>query len=147
MTELRDDQWQKLAPMLHGKAGDPGAKGRDNRLFIEAVLWISGGQQLWINVPLRFGNWNTIYMRFRRWNEDGIWHQLAIKLQDDPELFTLFGNIARYAEGRSRQLKKKAYKRSRRETYQKHLKHVVDSKLRGPDEEDSTLHWLRLVSA
>jgi transposase len=37
---LRDDQWKRLEPLLPGKAGDRGATGRDNRLFLEAVLWI-----------------------------------------------------------------------------------------------------------
>jgi putative transposase len=36
---LNDTQWERIAPELSGKAGDPGSSGRDNRLFIEAVLW------------------------------------------------------------------------------------------------------------
>ncbi|AIY42950.1 Mobile element protein [Collimonas arenae] len=146
MKELRDDQWQKLAPMLHGKDGDPGAKGRNNRLFINAVLWISSEKRQWIDIPLHFGNWNTVYMRFRRWNEDGNWHKLAVKLQDDPELSALFGDIARYGEQCYRQLKNKTSRRSSREIYQNHIKHAVGKKLRGQEEDDSTLHWLRLVS-
>ena len=39
-TMLRGDQWERIAPLLPGKASDPGRTARDNRCFIEAVLWI-----------------------------------------------------------------------------------------------------------
>jgi transposase len=38
---LNDGQWERIAPQLPGKKGDPGATARDNRLFVEAVLWIA----------------------------------------------------------------------------------------------------------
>src|SRR3712207_8478051 len=34
--------WEKVAPLLPGKLSDPGATARDNRLFLEAVLWRGG---------------------------------------------------------------------------------------------------------
>ncbi len=37
---LSDAQWERVAPLLPGKAGDPGRSGTDNRRFLEAVLWI-----------------------------------------------------------------------------------------------------------
>ena len=37
---LRDDQWDRIKGLLPGKRGDPGATAGDNRLFMEAVLWI-----------------------------------------------------------------------------------------------------------
>ncbi|MGH6678471.1 MAG: IS5/IS1182 family transposase, partial [Bradyrhizobium sp.] len=36
---LSDEQWQRVAPLLPGKVGDPGRSGGDNRGFLEAVLW------------------------------------------------------------------------------------------------------------
>jgi hypothetical protein len=44
-TVLRNDQWERIAPELPGKAGDPGVTARDNRLFVEAVLWIGPGHR------------------------------------------------------------------------------------------------------
>jgi hypothetical protein len=37
---LTDAQWAKMAPHCLGKPGGPGRRGSDNRLFVEAVLWI-----------------------------------------------------------------------------------------------------------
>ncbi len=39
--KLKDEQWERLAPELPGKVGDPGGTAEDNRLFVEAVLWIA----------------------------------------------------------------------------------------------------------
>jgi hypothetical protein len=39
---LKDRQWQRMQPHLPGKASDPGGTGADNRLFVEAILWLAG---------------------------------------------------------------------------------------------------------
>jgi hypothetical protein len=38
---LNQEEWERIAPELPGKIGDPGATASDNRLFVEAVLWIA----------------------------------------------------------------------------------------------------------
>src|SRR5512134_2627139 len=38
---LNDAQWERIAPLLPGKEGDPGRSGENNRLFVEAVLWMA----------------------------------------------------------------------------------------------------------
>jgi len=48
---LRDDQWKKLEPRLPGKAGDRGAGARNDRLFLEAVLWIVRTGSPWRDLP------------------------------------------------------------------------------------------------
>ena len=36
---LRDDQWERIKDFLPGRPGHVGANARNNRLFVEAVLW------------------------------------------------------------------------------------------------------------
>lgn len=48
---LRDDQWERLAPHLPGKSSDRGVTARDNRLFIEAILWIARTGSPWRDLP------------------------------------------------------------------------------------------------
>ena len=36
---VTDDIWARLEPHLPGKKSDSGVTGKDNRLFLEAVLW------------------------------------------------------------------------------------------------------------
>lgn len=38
--ELTNDQWERIANFVPGKKGDKGRAGEDNRLFVDAVLWI-----------------------------------------------------------------------------------------------------------
>jgi len=37
---LRDDQWERMEPLLSGSASNCSVTGKENRLFLEAVLWI-----------------------------------------------------------------------------------------------------------
>ena len=57
----------KVAPLLPGKASDPGATARDNRLFLEAVLWRVRTGAPWRDLPGDFGRWTSVFQRFRRW--------------------------------------------------------------------------------
>ena len=82
---LSDCQWERIAPELSGKAGDPGGRGRDNRLFIEAVLWIARTGSPWRDLPEEFGKWFTVYTRFWRWSQKGVWERVFKALCDDPD--------------------------------------------------------------
>ena len=55
-----DAAWEKVAPLLPGKASDPGATARDNRLFLEAVLWRVRTGAPWRDLPGDFGRWNRV---------------------------------------------------------------------------------------
>ncbi|CAN5856269.1 hypothetical protein BH23PLA1_BH23PLA1_20680 [soil metagenome] len=71
--EIKDEDWDRIKDLLPGKAGDPGVTAKDNRLFVNAVLWIAKTGAPWRDLPERFGNWNSVYRRFTRWAQKGIW--------------------------------------------------------------------------
>ena len=83
--EITDQQWQRVAHLLPGKVGDVGQSAADNRLFINAVLWIARSGAPWRDLPERFGLWNSVYRRFRRWAKAGVWQQVFVDLQE-PDL-------------------------------------------------------------
>ena len=62
-----DAQWAKMEPHWLGKPTDPGRSGSDNRRFVEAVLWIVRTGSPWRDLPACFGNWNTVFKRYRDW--------------------------------------------------------------------------------
>ena len=82
---LSDAQWKRIAPLVPGKAGDPGRSGRDNRQFVEAVLWVARTGAPWRDLPDDFGNWFTVYTRFWRWAQKRVWEHLFKALSDDPD--------------------------------------------------------------
>jgi putative transposase len=84
-TCLTDAQWERMALLTPGKPGDPGATGRDNRRFVEAVLWIARTGAPWRDLPAEFGNWNSTWRRFDRWSARGVWERLFAAMADDPD--------------------------------------------------------------
>lgn len=74
--ELADDQWEAIQNLLPGKANDPGRTAQDNRLFVNAVLFVLKTGIPWADLPERFGNSNSVWRRFDRWCEKGIWEQV-----------------------------------------------------------------------
>ena len=87
--ELTDAQWARIAKLVPGKEGDKGRHGEDNRLFVDAVLWVSRSGAPWRFLPDEFGKWNSVYTRFMRWSRTGRWESLFKALADDPD----FGHI------------------------------------------------------
>src|SRR5438128_2211721 len=86
--EITDQQWHAIKDLLPGQEGDPGATAKDNRLFINAILWIAKTGAPWRDLPERFGNWNSVFQRFNRWCKSGVFPSIMEKLQD-PDLGVL----------------------------------------------------------
>jgi transposase len=82
---VSDAVWEKVAPLLPGKASDRGVTAKDNRLFLEAVLWRVRTGLPWRDLPGEFGNWNSIFQRFRRWVRAGVFERLFEQLSGQPD--------------------------------------------------------------
>jgi transposase len=80
-----DAQWERIAPLLPGKEGDPGRSGEDKRLFIEAVLRLVRAGAPWRDLPERFGKRYSVWKRFRRWALKGVFEQIFAALSQDPD--------------------------------------------------------------
>ncbi len=83
--ELSDGQWERIAPLLPGKPGDRGRSGRDNRLFVNGVLWVLRSGARWEDLPERYSKWKTTHKRFTRWAKSGVWEKVFNSLTGDPD--------------------------------------------------------------
>ena len=81
--ELSDVQWQRIAHMLPGKPGDRGRTAADNRLFVNAVLWVLRSGAWWQDLPERYGKWKSVHKRFSRWAKAGVWERIFAELTKD----------------------------------------------------------------
>jgi transposase len=82
---LSDAHWDRIKGLLPGRPGQTGWLAGDNRLFVDAVLWIARTGAPWRDLPERFGNWNSAWRRFDRWARKGTWAAVFEALQD-PDL-------------------------------------------------------------
>ena len=57
---LSDEQWARISPHIIGDERTRGSSGRDNRMFVEAVLWIVRTGSPWRDLPEMFGPWNIV---------------------------------------------------------------------------------------
>jgi transposase len=83
--EITDDQWDAIKDFLPGKAGDRGVTAKDNRLFVNAVMWIAKTGAPWRDLPEHFGAWNSVFQRYNRWCKTGVFKSIMEMFQD-PEL-------------------------------------------------------------
>ena len=53
----------------------------DHRVVVNGVLWRTRAGAPWRDLPEQYGNWKTVYSRFRRWTLDGTWQEVLSRLQ------------------------------------------------------------------
>ena len=82
----RRSSMAKMEALCLGRKSDPGRPGSDPRLVLEAVFWIARTGAPWRDLPPGFGNWNTIYRRFRDWARSGVFERIFNAVSDDPDM-------------------------------------------------------------
>jgi transposase len=94
---LRDDQWDRIQDLLPRIKNMPGRPAKDNRLFVDAVLFRFRAGIAWRDLPERFGDWKNVYQRFNRWSDKGVWQKLfeCLASQADNEYAMIDSTIVR----------------------------------------------------
>jgi transposase len=82
---IRDDQWDRIKDLLPGRVGHVGVTARDNRQFINAVLYRYRTGIPWRDLPQEFGDFKNIHRRFSRWAAKDIWGTLLSLLTEEAD--------------------------------------------------------------
>jgi transposase len=82
---ITDRSWALIESLLPGTVRDRGVTAKDNRLFLEAVLWKVRVGGPWRDLPPGFGEWNSIFRRFRRWAQRGVFQRVFEAISGDPD--------------------------------------------------------------
>src|SRR5688572_24449503 len=81
--ELTDAEWERLAPLLPPQRPATGRPAKDHRTVLNGILWVLRTGAPWRDLPERYGPWQTVYSRFRRWRDAGIWERALGALQTE----------------------------------------------------------------
>lgn len=85
-VELREDQWQKMVEFLRSCPDVYVGQEADCRRFMEAVLWMARSGAQWRFLPECYGHWNSVYKRFSRWCERGVWERMHQHFAGDADM-------------------------------------------------------------
>ncbi len=83
--ELTDDQWATLEPLVPPQQPVTGKPNHDHRMVLNGILWRLRTGAPWRDLPERYGKWQTVYSRFRRWQQAGVWDRVLAALQADAD--------------------------------------------------------------
>ena len=80
--ELTDEQFALIEPLLPPqRTGKPGRPFHSHRVVLEAMFWIQRTGAPWRDLPSEYGNWSTVFERFRRWRRDGLFQEILDALE------------------------------------------------------------------
>ena len=70
--QVTDEHWAIIGPLLPSKRGRGCRPAHDNRRFFDGMMFALRTGIPWRDLPDEFGNWNSIFRRFRRWCQQGV---------------------------------------------------------------------------
>ena len=70
-TKMSDEDWELALRVFRASLPRRGAKGRNDRLFLESLHYFSVHNITWRALPERFGKWNSVWKRFDRLSKAG----------------------------------------------------------------------------
>lgn len=83
---LDDEQFERVYGLLRRERKIHTHEREAVRVFVEGVLWIDRSGAQWRFLPAEYGGWNSVYKRFARWDDLGVWERLFAAVADDPDL-------------------------------------------------------------
>ena len=109
---LDDHQFHFIENLTPGKKSDPG-RSADNRLFIEAVLYIAKTGVGWRQPPEKYGKWYSVWKRFRRWCINGVFDDIMKDISDkirnnnsEKEILSIDSSCVKVHQDATRYIKK-----------------------------------------
>jgi transposase len=83
---IRADQFERVYGVLRQEGKIHTREREKVRVFLEGVFWVARSGAQWRFLPAEYGEWNSVYKRFARWDDLGVWGRLFNQVADDPDL-------------------------------------------------------------
>ncbi len=79
---VSDDEWALIGPLLPSERGRGCRPSQDNRLYYEGMMWMARTGSQWRHLPDEYGKWNSVFRRYRRWVETGVFDAMLETLAE-----------------------------------------------------------------
>ena len=86
--EVTDEEWERIKPyILEEQTGSSrGRPSKDSRTMLNGIFWILRSGASWRDLPERYGPWQTVYKRFAKWSDGGIFERIFTDLAADADM-------------------------------------------------------------
>src|SRR5258708_37179397 len=82
LTQMTDADWEIVVAAFRAARSRRGDRGRDDRKFLEALQYFTVHNIPWRALPAEFGNWNSVWKRFSRLSQIGVFEAMLAILAD-----------------------------------------------------------------
>jgi transposase len=79
---VSDEEWLVIGPLLPPERGRWSRPAQDNRRYFEGMLWVARTGSQWRYLPDEYGKWNSVFRRYRRWIESGVFDAMLETLAE-----------------------------------------------------------------
>jgi transposase len=79
---LTDEEWALIGPLLPSERGRGCRPAQDNRRYFEGMMWMARTGAQWRHLPDEYGKWNSVFRRYRRWVETGVFEAMLETLAE-----------------------------------------------------------------
>ena len=69
---VSDEEWALIGPLLPSERGRGCRPAGDDRRYFEGMVWMARTGAQWRHLPNEYGKWNSVFRRYRRWLETGV---------------------------------------------------------------------------
>jgi putative transposase len=82
-SDLTDEEWQLLAPLLPPETHGGRPRTYAMRDVIDGIQYVLRGGCAWRLMPHDLPHWQTVYQTFRAWRRDGTWIRIHDQLREE----------------------------------------------------------------
>ena len=79
---VSDGEWALIGPLLPSERGRGCRPAGDNRPYFEGMMWMARSGAQWRLLPDEYGKWNSVFRRYRRWVETGVFDAMLETLAE-----------------------------------------------------------------
>ncbi len=80
------EQFERVYALLRQERKIHTQRRETIRVFREGRFWLARSGAQWRFLPTQYGAWNSVYKRFARWDDLGVWERLLAGVADEPDL-------------------------------------------------------------